>query len=143
MKAIYCLRTSGAHWNEKLSDTLSKMGYRPTLADPDLWYRNVGDCYEYVSVYVDDLCHIGAEPQQVHYTLKHKYHFKLKGVKNIDYHLVGNFYRKSEGVLCWGSQTYIKNMSDNYERQLGSFPSKKASFPLVDDDHPELDNFCF
>ena len=42
-KALYGLRTSGARFHEKLADTLRDMGFKPTLADPDLWLRDAGD----------------------------------------------------------------------------------------------------
>ena len=35
VKALYGLRTSGARFHEKLSDTLRAMGFVPSLADPD------------------------------------------------------------------------------------------------------------
>ena len=34
-------------------------------------------------------------------------------------------------------------MLDNYERQFGSLPSKRASSPLESKDHPELDDSAF
>jgi hypothetical protein len=54
-KALYGLRSSGARFHDKLHDTLTDMGFRPSYADPDLWIRDAGNCYEYICVYVDDL----------------------------------------------------------------------------------------
>ena len=54
-KALYGLRSSGARFHDKFADTLSDMGFKPTLCDPDVWYRDAGDCYEYLCTYVDDL----------------------------------------------------------------------------------------
>ena len=53
-KALYGLRTSGARYHEVMSGTLSDMGFKPCQADPDLWYRDMGDHYDYVCVYVDE-----------------------------------------------------------------------------------------
>ena len=72
--------------------------------------------------------------------LMEKHNFKLKVVGPLSYHLGGIFYCDPDGTLCWGSQTYVKKMLDNYERQFGSLPSKKASSPLENNDHPELDD---
>ena len=47
-KALYGLRSSGARYHETMATTLSDMGFKPTLADPDLWIRDKGDHYEYV-----------------------------------------------------------------------------------------------
>jgi len=63
VKALYGLRTSGAAFHEKLADTLRDLGFKPTMADPDLWYRDAGDCYEYICVYVDDLMAILKDPK--------------------------------------------------------------------------------
>lgn len=62
IKKLYGLRTSGTCWNERLSDNLMHMGFKSTMADTDLWYRDAVGCCEYVSVYVDDLCYMGANP---------------------------------------------------------------------------------
>ena len=45
-KSLYGLKSSAARFHEHQSVTLKKMGYRPTKADPDLWYIKVGDHYE-------------------------------------------------------------------------------------------------
>ena len=91
VKALYGLRTLGARFHEKMSDSLKQLGFKPTLADPDLWYRNNGVAYDYLCVYVDDLCFIGLEPVQFFYDLKQKFSYKLKGVGPISYLLGGNF----------------------------------------------------
>ncbi|HYC30222.1 MAG TPA: reverse transcriptase domain-containing protein, partial [Chitinophagaceae bacterium] len=46
-KALYSLRTSGARFHKKLSDTLRDMGFKPCKADPDLWLQEQADHYEY------------------------------------------------------------------------------------------------
>ena len=79
VKALYGLQTSGARFHEKLADTLRNMGFTPSLADPDLWIREVEDCYEYICVYVDDLMAIMKDPQKFFDPLKEKYNYILKG----------------------------------------------------------------
>ena len=37
--ALNGLKTSGASWRSKISETLSHMGYINTIADPDIWRR--------------------------------------------------------------------------------------------------------
>ena len=140
VKALYGLRTSGARFHEKLSDTLRSEGFSPSLADPDLWIRDAGDIYEYVCVYVDDLMAIMKNPEEFFRRLSDPaiHNYKLKGVGPPEYHLGGNFGRDPDGTLWWGSQSYVEKMLKNYERQFGSLPAKKSS-PLVDGDHPELD----
>jgi hypothetical protein len=55
VKALYGLRTSGAHFHEKFADTLLAMQFLPCKADPDVWMKDCGTHYGYVCVYVDDL----------------------------------------------------------------------------------------
>mgnify|MGYP003449427917 FL=1 len=140
VKALYGLRTSGARFHEKLSDTLRSEGFVPSLADSDLWIRDAGDVYEYVCVYVDDLMAVMKDPAEFFRRLSdvNIHNYKLKGVGPPEYHLGGNFGRDPDGTLWWGSQSYVEKMLKNYERQFGSMPHKKSS-PLVDGDHPELD----
>ena len=78
VKALYGLRTSGARFHEKLADTLRDLGFKPSLADPDLWYRDAGDCYEYICVYVDDLMAIMKDPNNFFETLTYKIQLHLK-----------------------------------------------------------------
>ncbi len=51
-KALYGLKSSSARFHEHRSQTLKKMGYSPSKADADLWYKQVGDHYEYIARYV-------------------------------------------------------------------------------------------
>ena len=50
---------------------MKQIGYKPCLADPDLWMKPMtrkGDCleyYEYVLLYVDDVLAIGEDPELV------------------------------------------------------------------------------
>ena len=140
IKALYGLRSSGARFHEKLSDTLRAEGFQPSLSDSDLWYRDAGDCYEYVCVYVDDLAAVMKNPAEFFRRLEDPeiHGYSLKGVGPPEYHLGGNFGRDPDGTLWWGSKTYVEKMLANYERQFGSLP-KKQNVPMDDGDHPEMD----
>ncbi len=63
VKALYGLRSSGLRWHEKFADTLRCEGFFPSKADPDVWMRRNGDLYEYIAVYVDDLCLAMKDPK--------------------------------------------------------------------------------
>ena len=80
VKALYGLRSSGARFRESLADNLRIMGFQPSHADPDLWLRDAGDCYEYICVYVDDLLAIMKEPAKFFDELIKRFKYKLKGV---------------------------------------------------------------
>ena len=67
---------------QKNSMTLSKgMGFTPSKADPCVWMREIKalKCYEYLAIYVDDLCIAAQNPGQIIQTLKIDYKLKVKG----------------------------------------------------------------
>ena len=64
-KALYGLKSSGVRWHEKFADTLRSMGFKPTRAEDDIWIRDAGDCYEYITVYVDDLLVAAKDPEAI------------------------------------------------------------------------------
>ena len=115
------------------------MGFRPTYADPDVWIRDAGDVYEFVCVYVDDLLAAMKNPKEFMDKLQAEpYSYKLKGVEEPKYHLGGDFFRDSDSTLCYGAQTYIKQLTHDYAQLFREEP-KKAMSPLPSGDHPELD----
>jgi hypothetical protein len=66
------------------------------------------------------------------------HNYKLKGVGPPKYHLGGDFFRDSDGTLCYGAQTYVKRLVQDYVQLFGEEPTN-ASSPLPKGDHPELD----
>ncbi len=138
-KALYGLRSSGARFHEKCADTLRDLGFEPTYADPDVWIRDAGDVYEYVATWVDDLLVAMKNPKEFMDALQAEpYKYKLKGVEEPKYHLGGDFFRDSDGTLCYGAQTYIRRLVQDYSRLFDEEPSSYRS-PLEKGDHPELD----
>eukprot|EP00977_Amphora_coffeiformis_P022030 scaffold10291_cov130-Amphora_coffeaeformis.AAC.1 len=106
-KALYGLRTSGARFHVKFADTLRTLGFTPTYADPDVWIRDGGDCYEYIVVYVDDIFTALKEPVIFYDAIQSEpWNYKLKNVEEPKYHLDGDFFRDSDGTFCYGAQTY-------------------------------------
>ena len=54
-KALYGLCSSGLRFNELLGKCLTKLGFKRSMCEADIWYQDAGDCYEYIATYVDDL----------------------------------------------------------------------------------------
>ena len=77
-KALYGLKSSGKRWAEKFYDIIKDMGFTPSKADPCVWMREnkTLKCYEYLAIYVDDLCIAAQDPGQIIQSLKED--FKLK-----------------------------------------------------------------
>ena len=115
------------------------MGFSLTFADPDVWIRDAGDCYEYICCYVDDLLAALKDPEHFWKQFRSPpYNFKLKGGGEPTYHLGADFYRDNDGVLALGTQTYVRRMTADYVRLFGKEPKTYMS-ALAKNDHPELD----
>ena len=63
-KALYGLKSSGLRWHERFADTFREMGFTPSRAENDIWMQPVGDVYEYIATYVDDLAICSKDPQE-------------------------------------------------------------------------------
>lgn len=87
---------------------MKAMGYVPSLADTDVWMKDMGDHYKYVCVYVDDLIYAGKDPDGFYKALRDQ-GFTLKGVGHPEFFLRGDFKRikEPEDILTWGLHTYI------------------------------------
>ena len=138
-KALYGLRSSGARWHDRLSDSLRSEGFTSCRAEPDIWLRQNGEIYEYVAVYVDDLAFALKDPQTFVDALKSKHNYKIKGAGPLEFHLGADFYRETDGTLCMAPCKYIERLVQSYERMFGERPSTNVYSPLEHGDHPELD----
>ena len=139
-RALYGLRSSGLRWWERFSEILHEMGFVPSKAEDDIWMRDKGSHYEYITRYVDDLTIVSKEPQKIINHLMEVFKLKLKGTGPIDYHLGCNFVRDKHGILCMNSKKYIERMIEDYVRMFGSKPRETYTSPLERGDHPELDD---
>ncbi len=114
------------------------MKFVPSRAEPEIWMRDMGDHYEYIAVYIDDLAIASKDPEAILNVLKDKYDFKLKGSGPIAFHLGCTFYRDEDGVLCMSAKRYVERMVDSYVRMFGEKPKQIVTSPLESGDHPEL-----
>jgi hypothetical protein len=69
-----------------------------------------------------------------------KYNFKLKGSREISFHLGCDFFRDEDGTLCMKPEKYISKMVQGYEQMSGCTPKRNVYSPLEKGDHPELDS---
>jgi len=61
--------------------------------------HQIGDHYEYVAVYVDDLAIVSKDPKAITDALANHHGFKLKGTGPIEYHLGMTFWWNEHGLL--------------------------------------------
>jgi hypothetical protein len=143
-KGLYGLKSSGARFHEHLAAKLRSLGYKPSRPDPDFWIKKVGDRYEYIATYVDDILAFGINPMEIIEEIKKSY--VLKGVGVPEYYLGGNVDPldaawNAEGCYtALSARTYIANVSEKFETMLGRTEFKKVKTPMMESYHPELDD---
>ena len=101
LKALYGLKSSGKRWAEVIHGILRDMKVLPSKADPCIWLRKAPNlrCYEYIDVYVDDLCIAAESPRAIIQIFKSKYHLKVKGDSKLTYHLGAYYFEDSDGTF--------------------------------------------
>ena len=128
-KVLYGLCSSSQRFHEQLLKVLHTFEFRWSKVDPDLWMRDVGDVWEYIVVYVDDIIVALKEGQGFFEALQGpNVGFIMKGVGKPTYHLSTHFFHDDNGTLSLGSQTYSKWLCSSFEVLYGEQP--KIFFPL-------------
>ena len=117
------------------------MGFQQSRVDLDLWYRDAGDHYEYIAVYVDDVLVFSRRACEIMTELQSKY--PMKGVGRPEIYLGGNIgYHSPMNVLYMSAEKYttdsIKKLEDLFEGEL-----RKQNSPMQSDYHPELDTSAY
>ena len=67
LKVLYGLKSSGKTWAEGIHSILKDMMFTPSKADRCIWLRRAPNlrCYEYIALYVDDLCIAADSPSAI------------------------------------------------------------------------------
>ena len=116
-------------------------GFKPCLAEPDVWMRAAGKVYEYIAVYVDDLALAMLDPSAFIRILVDKHKFQVKGSGELTFHLGANFVCDPDGTLIMSPTKYVtERLVASYECMFGTKPSQTVLSPLDPGDHPELDD---
>ena len=142
-RSLYGLRSSAARFHEHLSEKLRKMGFRPSKADPDLWFRKHGTHYEYIARFVDDVIAFSKDPMAIMKELEKNY--IMKGVGKPQYYLGGDVVElqepwSKEGIFtAFSAETYVKNCLPKLSVMCGLPKFKKQNVPFSEEYHPELD----
>ena len=145
-KALYGLKTSAARWHEVLADSLCKIGFHPSKADPDLWVKDCSTHYEYIATYVDDLLVMSKDAMGIIRQLE-EVPYPLKGTGVPEYYLGGDITRTDwvgpkGSTMAFGARTYIRNICEKIEtlfRDTEVSHLKNYGSPLLEGYHPELD----
>ena len=137
-KALYGLKSSGKRWAEKFYDIIKDMGFTPSKADPCVWMREnkTLKCYEYLAIYVDDLCIAAQDPGQIIQSLKEDFKLKVKGDGPLSHHLGADYTRDKDNTLVCQPKKYIERLAESYHYMFKQDPPKNMRTPLDKNDHP-------
>ena len=150
-KALYRLNSSGASFRTFLAEQLDDIGFKSSIADPDVWMRPAvkpdGErYYEYVLYYVDDILCISSDPRRPMDEIGARLKFKKNKVEPPEYYLGAKLSKKElNGRSVWTmtNTDYIKSSITTVEDQLKKkglkLPSRVPT-PMSQGYQPELDS---
>lgn len=153
-RALYGLKSAGASWRSTLAKSIADMGFRSTVADPDVWRRekHLPDgkaIHELLLVYVDDLLCVSDSPKDVLLEIGKQYDIKEGSLAPPDMYLGAQCYQHSlgDGTTAWGMSPdkFVKNAVKIVQEMLlnedgGIYRLKTTQLiPLPQSYRPELD----
>ena len=95
---------------------LKDMHFTPSKIDPCIWLRKSPNlkCYEYIAVYVDDLCIAAESPSAIIDIFKTKYHLKLKGDGKLSCHLGADYFDHPDGTCVSQPRKNIDRLAETF-----------------------------
>ena len=90
-RALYGLNSSGAAFHAHFCECMAALGYKPCLADPDIWLKKQNqdgiDYYSYILCYVDDTMVIHHDARPILDRIDKFMKLKESSVGNLDIYL--------------------------------------------------------
>ena len=126
VRALYGLRSAGASFRAFLAEHLDNLGFRSSVADPDVWLRPAlkpdgEEYYEYVLIYVDNVMAISHDTERIIQHIGEKFKFKGGKWADSDIYLGANIDSKiHNGNKLWtmSSREYLKAAIIEVESKL-------------------------
>ena len=150
-RALYGLKGSGNSWRNALSEAIQNCGFKPTLADPDVYLRKAVKpdgmkYYEMLFVYVDDILCLSHKAREVINEIGEHYKIKPGSDKEPDLYLGANVEKVQcpDGREVWATSArdYVANAIETVKALLkadGLQLKSKARSPLPSQYKPEVD----
>jgi hypothetical protein len=157
VRALYGLKSSGARWRDHLANILKQLGFKSSLADPDVWMRKAMkpggfEYWEYALCYVDDILVVSHNPREVIDHIGQHAVFKADSLQAPTMYLGANISKctildgdnetQCKQVWTMSAQEYIKRAVQEVERELAlqeAYLPKKVETPLSHGYRPEFD----
>ena len=92
-----------------------------------MWLRKNSklNLYEYIAVYVDDLCIAAQNPKELISILKSKYHLNVKGDGPLTYDLGADYFHDPDGTMVCQAKRYIGKLKETYIKLFNTELSKR------------------
>lgn len=150
-KALYGLKSSGAAFQVFLVERLDGIGFKSSIADPDVWMwpatkESSVEYYEYILCYVDDILCISHDPSRPMNNIRASLKFKNDKVEEPEFYLGASLKKKRlNGKVVWtiSSNDYLQNAVTNVEERLAKEGKKlpsRALTSMTQDYHPKTDD---
>jgi hypothetical protein len=136
-RALYGLATASRSFHEFFGDCLRQMGFKPTRADQDLWYRKSDDYngYDYIATHVDDIIIAAKRPAEYMTQIEHE--FAVRNKEDTPSYYLGNDVKRVGNRFHISSKKYVTEALRKYQLKYGSV--KKENIPMSSNAHPETD----
>jgi len=136
-RALFGLKTASRSFHEFFGDTLRRMGFTPTRADQDLWYRKADDHngYDYIATHVDDIAIAAKRPAE--YMNQIEQEFLVRNKEDSPSYYLGNDLKMHGTKLHVSNKTYVKETIRKYQEEYRCL--SKKNIPMSPQAHPELD----
>jgi Reverse transcriptase (RNA-dependent DNA polymerase) len=151
-RALYGLKSASAAFRSFLADKLDQIGFKSSLADPDVWMRPAAKpdgtrYYSYILCYVDDILTIDVDAEKVMKEIgDERFKFKNDKIAEPDTYLGAKIKKRAlNGRDMWtiSSDDYVKAALGNIQPRLEGtqwrLPKGKIKTPLSPGYHPETD----
>ena len=153
ISALYGLKSSGAAFRSFLALKLDEIGFKSTLADPDVWIRPAvkpdgEEYYQYMLVYVDDLLCVAHDASTPLREIMADFKFKKDAIEPPEIYLGARLQKKDlngKGIWTMSSYDYTKAIISNLEERLkktnknAKLLSKGVKTPMASSYVPEFD----
>jgi hypothetical protein len=123
---LYGLKTSAARFHEPLIESLTRLGFKKTKHDTDLWMVDKLSHYEYLATYMDGNLIFSKDHMAVRKSLEKIYMLKKEGIP--EYHLGGNleFLGEAWKNQALGLAIYVKAYIQNIILKFEGFLARSS-----------------
>ena len=136
-RALYGLAGSARAFADFFADTLIRLGFEPSRADPDLWIKKTSYGYDYIATHVDDVIVASKTPGE--YMARIEQEYALRNIEtDPSYYLGSRLKRRPDGKLQMNMEEYCKETIRKYESKH-NITLKKENIPMPVDSKPETD----